>query len=80
MKRHGLKTTDWTKYALVICYGDHERVLGYDEKPVAIFRELKEMDLNPSIMLRQVEEPDDDPLKSDGDFGFDDEETPGGRL
>ncbi|KAH3667962.1 hypothetical protein OGAPHI_001716 [Ogataea philodendri] len=73
MKRHNLHSSDWKKYALVIVYGgDQERVLGYDEKPVVAYRELQELGLNPSIMLRQVEESDD--LDS---MNY---ETPGGRL
>ncbi|KAG7901456.1 hypothetical protein KL935_002522 [Ogataea polymorpha] len=73
MKRHNLHVSDWKKYALVIVYGgDQERVLGYDEKPVVVYRELQELGLNPSIMLRQVEESDD--LDS---MNY---EAPGGRL
>ncbi|CEP64303.1 Ste50p LALA0_S11e01068g [Lachancea lanzarotensis] len=70
MKRHGLNEQDWRQYALVICYGDQERILELDEKPVQIFKNLKQQGLHPAIMLRQR-----------GDF----EEvnnglTPGGRL
>ncbi|SCV02949.1 LANO_0G01222g1_1 [Lachancea nothofagi CBS 11611] len=71
MKRHGLSEQDWRQYVLVICYGDQERMLELDEKPVQIFKNLKQQGLHPAIMLRQS-----------GDF----EEvnggltTPGGRL
>ncbi|SCU95602.1 LAFA_0G01200g1_1 [Lachancea sp. 'fantastica'] len=70
MKRHGLSEQDWRQYVLVICYGDQERILELDEKPVQIFKNLKQQGLHPAIMLRQR-----------GDF----EEvnnglTPGGRL
>lgn len=70
MKRHNLSEQDWREYVLVICYGDQERILELDEKPVQIFKGLKQQGLHPAIMLRQR-----------GDF----EEvggglTPGGRL
>ncbi|SCU95150.1 LAMI_0F01222g1_1 [Lachancea mirantina] len=70
MRRHNLKEQDWKQYVLVICYGDQERFLELDEKPVTIFKNLKQQGLHPAIMLRQR-----------GDF----EEvggglTPGGRL
>lgn len=70
MKSHGLDISEWNNYALVIVYGDQERVLDYEEKPVVVFRELSEMGLNPSMMLRQID-------KEDGFHEFD---TPGGRL
>ena len=54
MKRHHLND-DWRNYALVICYGDKERMLKLDEKPVQIFKELKEKGEHPAIMLRQVD-------------------------
>lgn len=76
MKSHKLDRSEWRKYVLVICYGgDKERVLRYEEKPVLVFKELNELGLSPSIMLRQVE---------DNDFtdivNYEDYETPGGRL
>lgn len=77
MRSHRLDRSAWRNYVLVICYGgDKERVLRYDEKPVVVFKELNELGLTPSMMLRQVEETDDT-----GDaHGMDDYETPGGRL
>ncbi|KAH3674858.1 hypothetical protein WICMUC_003061 [Wickerhamomyces mucosus] len=70
MKRHKLND-DWRNYALVICYGDKERILELDEKPVLIFKELKERGEHPAIMLRQK-----------ADFGEENKlsETPGGKL
>ncbi|GME82345.1 unnamed protein product [Ambrosiozyma monospora] len=81
MKRHNLDQNEWKNYVLVICYGgDQERIIGYDEKPVVVFKELNEMGLNPSMMLRQV---DDDDYDDDSD-GFGGSKnggsTPGGRL
>ncbi|KAH3684381.1 hypothetical protein WICPIJ_004657 [Wickerhamomyces pijperi] len=53
MKRHNLTNADWRNYALVICYGDKERILGLDEKPVLVFKELRAKGEHPAIMLRQ---------------------------
>ncbi|CAI8508905.1 unnamed protein product [Pichia kudriavzevii] len=76
MKSHRLDRSEWRKYVLVICYGgDKERVLRYDEKPVLVFKDLSELGLSPSIMLRQVEDSDDT-----GNINYEDYETPGGRL
>ncbi len=73
MRSHGLDISEWKNYALVIVYGgDQERILGYDEKPVMIFKELQDLGLNPSMMLRQVDEEDD--------LDYSKFDTPGGRL
>lgn len=56
MKRHHIPRDDWSKYVLVICYGDKERILKLDEKPVIIFKELQELGKHPAIMLRQLAE------------------------
>ncbi|CDO92717.1 unnamed protein product [Kluyveromyces dobzhanskii CBS 2104] len=71
MKRHNLNEADWRQHVLVICYGDQERVLELEEKPVQIFKSLKQQGLHPAIMLRQK-----------GDFEEVGElaATPGGRL
>ncbi|TID30196.1 hypothetical protein CANINC_001203 [Pichia inconspicua] len=77
MKSHKLDKSEWRKYVLVICYGgDKERVLRYDEKPVHVFKELNELGLSPSIMLRQVDEND----VTGNIIQKNDYETPGGRL
>lgn len=69
MKRHKLNDQDWRNYALVLCYGDKERVLDLNEKPVTIFKDLRERGEHPAIMLRQ---------KSDYVSGT--SQTPGGKL
>lgn len=71
MKRHNLNEAEWKQHVLVICYGDQERVLELDEKPVQIFKALRQQGLHPAIMLRQR-----------GDFEEVGEmaATPGGRL
>lgn len=53
MKRHNLNDQDWKQYVLVISYGDQERILDLNEKPVVIFKNLKRQGLHPSIMLRR---------------------------
>lgn len=53
MKRHHLSDQDWRQYLLVICYGDQERALELNEKPVTIFKNLRQQGLHPSIMLRR---------------------------
>lgn len=76
MRSHKLDKSEWRNYVLIICYGgDKERVLRYDEKPVVVFKELSELGLSPSMMLRQVEETDDTGYVKSEDY-----ETPGGRL
>ena len=54
MKRHHIPRDDWSKYVLVICYGDKERILKLAEKPVVIFKKLQESGRHPAIMLRQL--------------------------
>lgn len=60
MKRHHITREDWSKYVLVICYGDKERILKLAEKPVLVFKELQELGLRPAIMLRQLAEEEND--------------------
>ncbi|PWN39510.1 hypothetical protein IE81DRAFT_23270 [Ceraceosorus guamensis] len=45
---------DWRQYALFICYGQTERCLSYDEKPLLLFQKLKEAKQNPVFMLRHI--------------------------
>lgn len=45
---------DWRLYALFICYGNTERCLSYDEKPLLLFQKLKEAKMNPVFMLRHI--------------------------
>lgn len=79
MKRHHIPRDDWLKYVLVICYGDKERILKLQEKPVVVFKELQELGKHPAIMLRQLatSEDDDDQLYEDSRIGDD---IPGGTL
>jgi hypothetical protein len=54
MKRYHIPRDDWSKYVLVVCYGDKERILKLAEKPVSIVKELNELGKHPTIMLRQL--------------------------
>jgi hypothetical protein len=45
---------DWRQYALYIVYGDQERAVGLDEKPLALFKDLDREGRKPMFMLRRV--------------------------
>lgn len=79
MKRHHIPRTDWSKYVLVVCYGNKERILKLSEKPVPIFKELSELGKHPAIMLRQLAETtvEESDLYEDSRIGDD---IPGGTL
>lgn len=78
MKRHHIPREKWSKYVLVVCYGDKERILKLTEKPVLIFKELQEHGQNPTIMLRErASTLDNDPGYEDSRIGDD---IPGGTL
>ncbi|CAG8596754.1 7946_t:CDS:10 [Ambispora leptoticha] len=49
-------TDDWRQYALFICYGKEEKCLSYEEKPLLLFQKLKEQDLKPVFMLKNIKE------------------------
>jgi len=44
----------WDQYALYIVYGDQERCLGLDEKPLILFKELDKEGKKPMFMLRKT--------------------------
>lgn len=83
MKRHHIPRDMWSKYVLVVCYGDKERILKLTEKPVIVFKELQELGKNPAIMLRELatsteSEKYEEPAKyEDARIGDD---IPGGTL
>ena len=83
MKRHHIPREDWSRYVLVICYGDKERILKLAEKPVVIFKELLELGKHPAIMLRQLADSSTDDsgpesaMYNDARIGT---EIPGGTL
>lgn len=81
MKRHHIPEHDWSKYVLVICYGDRERILKLDERPVVIFKELQEIGKHPAIMLRMLANMNDSEL-DDGSYNNSriGDDIPGGTL
>ena len=48
---------DWRHYALYIVYGDQERSVGLDEKPLALFKDLDREGKKPMFMLRKLANP-----------------------
>ena len=44
---------DWKQYALYIVFGDQERCLGLDEKPLILFKQLDKEGRKPMFMLRR---------------------------
>lgn len=44
----------WDKYALYIVYGDQERCLGLEEKPLILFKQLDKEGKKPMFMLRKT--------------------------
>lgn len=44
---------DWRQYALYIVYGDQERCLGLEEKPLILFKQLDREGRKPMFMLRK---------------------------
>ena len=78
MKRHHIPREKWSKYVLVVCYGDKERIIKLTEKPVMIFKELQEHGHNPTIMLRERASG----LEDEGDYENSriGDDIPGGTL
>ena len=54
----------WDQYALYIVYGDQERCLGMDEKPLILFKQLDKEGKKPMFMLRKT-----NAASGDGDPG-----------
>lgn len=44
------------QYTLYVMYGDKERLLGMEEKPLIIFKQLKQAGKKPMFMLRKVQD------------------------
>lgn len=71
-RRHKVRG-DWRGVGLVVCYGDQERMVGLEEKPLAIYKELQSQGKNPVFMIRE-----NNGMKTD--LGFVVNGTPGGLL
>jgi hypothetical protein len=52
----------WEHYALYIVYGDKERCLGMDEKPLILFKQLDKEGKKPMFMLRKMNNNADGPV------------------
>jgi hypothetical protein len=66
--KYGIKTkTDRCEYDLCVTYGDVERVIGLDEKPFAIFKDLDRVGQKPKFMLRRIPQPEEKEVKLDAD-------------
>ena len=52
LKKYNINS-DWRQYALYIVYGDQERCLGLNEKPLILFKALDKEGRKPMFMLRR---------------------------
>ena len=53
LKKYNINA-DWRQYALYIVYGDQERCVGLQEKPLALFKDLDREGKKPMFMLRKL--------------------------
>jgi len=58
LKKYNINA-DWRQYALYIVYGDQERCLGLDERPLILFKQLEKEGRKPMFMLRKQAQPID---------------------
>ena len=65
MKMHHLKG-DWQQYSLYVVYGDQERCLELNEKPLIIFKQLDDEGRKPYFMLRKYKTPAEGPVNAVG--------------
>ncbi|EJD07639.1 uncharacterized protein FOMMEDRAFT_101010 [Fomitiporia mediterranea MF3/22] len=56
LKKYKINNDDWQNYAMFICYGQTERCLSYDEKPLLLFQKLKDAKKNPVFMLKHIKD------------------------
>ena len=52
MRKYNIQA-DWRQYALYIVYGDQERAVGLEEKPLPLFEELEKEGKKPMFVLRK---------------------------
>jgi hypothetical protein len=55
LKKYNI-TADWRNYALYITFGDQERLMGLNEKPLMLFKLLDREGKKPMFMLRKLKE------------------------
>lgn len=53
LKKYNINA-DWRQYALYIVYGDEERCLEMEEKPLILFKQLDKEGRKPMFMLRKI--------------------------
>ncbi|KAL1992284.1 hypothetical protein VTN49DRAFT_4316 [Thermomyces lanuginosus] len=58
LKKYNINA-DWRQYALYIVYGDQERCLALDERPLILFKQLEKEGRKPMFMLRKHAQPID---------------------
>ena len=70
----------WDQYGLYIVYGDQERCLGLDEKPLILFKQLEKDGRKPMFMLRKTNSAQADGEPGSAGIGTRGYETPGGII
>lgn len=55
LRRHGI-IDDYTVYVLFVVFGETERSISYDERPLLLYRRLRESGQIPHFMLRHISE------------------------
>ncbi|GKZ19480.1 adaptor for signal transduction [Aspergillus brasiliensis] len=65
LKKYNINA-DWKQYALYIVYGDQERCLGLEERPLILFKQLEKEGRKPMFMLRKQVHPIDGGMYSGG--------------
>ena len=76
LKKYQIKAP-WDQYALYIVYGDQERCLGMDEKPLILFKQLDKEGKKPMFMLRKTNSDADGGGTRGTTLGYD---PPGGII
>ncbi|PWY69128.1 MAPKKK cascade protein kinase regulator Ste50 [Aspergillus heteromorphus CBS 117.55] len=68
LKKYNINA-DWKQYALYIVYGDQERCLGLEERPLLLFKNLQNEGRKPMFMLRKHVHPIEGAMYSGGGGG-----------
>jgi hypothetical protein len=68
LKKYNINA-DWKQYALYIVYGDQERCLALDERPLILFKQLDKEGKKPMFMLRRNLHPMDNIYPNAGGAG-----------
>ncbi|OJJ97483.1 hypothetical protein ASPACDRAFT_123379 [Aspergillus aculeatus ATCC 16872] len=65
LKKYNINA-DWKQYALYIVYGDQERCLGLEERPLILFKQLQNEGRKPMFMLRKQVHPQENNMYPTG--------------